>query len=357
MNLDEYEKNLVTGAAGSTQGGNAAAPAQRSVEPFVRTSENDGGAMSYLGRVMSNPEEENKKQKRAYNHGAIIALGDALRNIGNIYNTSRYGSPQKFNDPSSALYAEEKKRRLKVKENDILAAKELREAARDEQKRRQWLADHELKKQDAARKAKADERAARKAQRDEELHPYAVRERSARANKAESDAITAGVKAQDAPNEVKRKQEAHNATMAQKKASTAATYNRMKNDTLRTRKYLSGGGGKKSKKDSEKSVTTKHNTFVFKGEDWDDSVTSLYNLAEDQKLFPKWERPKDVKGMAKKLRELDLSQAPLDRLPDSIKKNWNVEDGGWLDYDDSYDYDEDEFDLNEEEDDDEFDLN
>lgn len=355
MNLDELEKNFLTRTSSSSAQGTPQT-AQDTVEPFIKTDDNDGGAMSYIGRVMSNPEEERKKQKRAYNHGAIIALGDALRNVGNIYNTSRYGTPQKFNDPNTALYNEEKKRRLQVKQNDILAAKEMREAAKEERQRRQWLADHELKKADAERKERAEQRAARKAQRDEELHPYALRERSARAGKAESDAITARVKAEDAPNDVKRKQEAHEMGMKQKKASIANSYNSIANRNRRTAIAASraANGGKKGGKNSDKDITTKHHTFHFTGGDYNDSVNSLYALAQSQGLISRYAGADTTAKKAKALGDLDLRGLPLEALPQKIKENWSYEDGGWEDFDDDY---VDEYYDNEEEEDEEFDLN
>lgn len=62
----------------------------------------DGGAIGWLADSMGHyttPEEEERYRKRARNKAAILAVGDALRHIGNIYYTSQYAMPQQYNQP------------------------------------------------------------------------------------------------------------------------------------------------------------------------------------------------------------------------------------------------------------------
>lgn len=80
----------------------------------------DGGAIDFLATSMGHyttPEEEERYRKRARNKAAIIAVGDAIRNIGNIYYTSKYATPQRFNQPVNSVmgrYAMEKANRDNV---------------------------------------------------------------------------------------------------------------------------------------------------------------------------------------------------------------------------------------------------
>jgi hypothetical protein len=83
----------------------------------------------------------------------ILAIGDALRHIGNIYNTVNYAPSQQFTNP----VVEEEQRYQKGKAlRDAANLKYYtyqQQRAAQEQKARQWEADYQLKMADAARKA------------------------------------------------------------------------------------------------------------------------------------------------------------------------------------------------------------
>ena len=57
--------------------------------------------MNALAKMMgyTTPVEEQRLQKASMANRRIMAVADALRQIGNIYNTSRYAPAQKFNSP------------------------------------------------------------------------------------------------------------------------------------------------------------------------------------------------------------------------------------------------------------------
>jgi hypothetical protein len=82
-----------------------------------------------------------------------LAIGDALRHIGNIYNTVNYAPSQQFTNP----VVEEEQRYQKGKAlRDAANLKYYtyqQQRAAQEQKARQWEADYQLKMADAARKA------------------------------------------------------------------------------------------------------------------------------------------------------------------------------------------------------------
>ena len=125
---------------------------QQSIDPNSSTD----GLDSVLGHFTS-PQEEEKYRKASVARQRIMAVGDALRHIGNIYHTTRYAPSQKFNMPAEAerqRYLQEKS--LRDQANQRIISYQQAKAAID-QKARQWEADYELKVADAARKAGATE--------------------------------------------------------------------------------------------------------------------------------------------------------------------------------------------------------
>lgn len=75
----------------------------RQSEYVPSQSEPDGGSIEYLKNLLTTPAQEEKLRKDAQSRARIFALADAIRQIGNIYNTSRYAPSQQFNDPLSHL--------------------------------------------------------------------------------------------------------------------------------------------------------------------------------------------------------------------------------------------------------------
>jgi hypothetical protein len=125
---------------------------QQSIDPNSSTD----GVDSILGHFTSQQEEE-KYRKASVARQRIMAVGDALRHIGNIYHTTRYAPSQKFNMPAEAerqRYLQEKS--LRDQANQRIISYQQAKAAID-QKARQWEADYGLKVADAARKAGATE--------------------------------------------------------------------------------------------------------------------------------------------------------------------------------------------------------
>lgn len=125
---------------------------QQQIDPNSSTD----GVDSILGHFTS-PQEEEKYRKASVARQRIMAVGDALRHIGNIYHTTRYAPSQKFNMPEEAerqRYLQEKS--LRDQANQRIISYQQAKAAID-QKARQWEADYGLKVADAARKAGATE--------------------------------------------------------------------------------------------------------------------------------------------------------------------------------------------------------
>lgn len=66
--------------------------------PTVDPTSSSSG-MDAISQMYTSPEREEELRKASVNKQRILALGDALRHIGNIYNTTRYSPAQLFNNP------------------------------------------------------------------------------------------------------------------------------------------------------------------------------------------------------------------------------------------------------------------
>ncbi len=112
----------------------------------------DGGAMGWLGRVFGTSRRAGETddaydERVTRNREKLLALGDAIRHMGNIYNTTRYGRSQQFNSPLSTMEQGLAQRRA---ERQKRAAAEADAAYKAEK----------MRQQEAAAKATADYRAA-----------------------------------------------------------------------------------------------------------------------------------------------------------------------------------------------------
>ena len=72
---------------------------------FSPTSDPDRGVMAYIQRLYGDPEDDAKRERANKQKLAILAVGDAIRNLGNIYHTTKYAPSQKFNEPVKEEYA------------------------------------------------------------------------------------------------------------------------------------------------------------------------------------------------------------------------------------------------------------
>lgn len=73
------------------------------VSGYVNTGDYNKDINNYLSGF-ADPDEEDKLRKQSRNRMAIMAVGDAIRQLGNIYHTSRYAPSQKFNNPVENEY-------------------------------------------------------------------------------------------------------------------------------------------------------------------------------------------------------------------------------------------------------------
>ena len=145
---------------GSTVGTVAAQRVGTSYNPYMGGSNNAQGAVDYLASMYTSPEQEERYRKASVQRQRIMAVGDALRHIGNIYNTVNGAPAQTFNSPvqeEKARYQQEKG--IRDASNYRYMSYQQAKAAQDA-KQRQWEADYGLKaagvaSQDAYRREQA----------------------------------------------------------------------------------------------------------------------------------------------------------------------------------------------------------
>ena len=167
------------------------------------------GAIGYLGSVYTSPEEEERYLRQSQNKTKLMAVADALRQFGNIYYTSRYATPQKFND----IYAQERARYLQDKavrdRNNVYYAQQKQREAQLEMQREKIAADAERRNEELAMK-----REAHKARL-----PYYTNQAKA----AEAAAKIKELEANSKPKELEDKSRKREADIENVNARTAAT--------------------------------------------------------------------------------------------------------------------------------------
>lgn len=199
----------------------------------ITSMEDLAAAMGY-----TSPQEEERLRKASVANQRILAVGDALRQIGNIYNTTRYAPSQQFNSPvelERQRYLQGKA--LRDKANQIYLSYQQQKAAQDA-KQKQWEAEYGLKVADAAGRE-----ALRQAQRERQGTLAAL-------DKARAE----GAISQNEYNKLRNEwyPKVQQATIGQKNASAAAARTRAANDTKRANAYVekqrNGGGGSGGRK-------------------------------------------------------------------------------------------------------------
>lgn len=119
----------------------------------ITSTEQLAAAMGY-----TSPQEEERLRKASVTNQRIMAIGDALRHIGNIANTVRYAPSQQFNSPVTDEIARyERGKALRDKANAALLTYQQQKERQDALQRR-WENELEYKRQkeEAAAKARAD---------------------------------------------------------------------------------------------------------------------------------------------------------------------------------------------------------
>ena len=262
--------------------------------PFVVSPNSSTDGMDYLGSLLTTQADEERMRKASLNNRRIMAVSDALRHIGNIYNTANYATPQQFNSP----VLEEKARY--EKEKSVRDAANLRyysykqaKAAQDA-KQRQWEQQFQLNAANAASQA-----AYRKLQGEIAAANAASQDAYRRGNLARQEAAD---KARNDFNERKLKQDKW-----YKGASLGIQNRRLADQQRRTTAYVnrqSGSGGS-----GVAPLDTPKGKISPNAKNYTDQVRQLYSYAEEKGYIKKGE-------LQRKLAEMGIGN----ETPDAAKR-------------------------------------
>lgn len=236
--MAEKAQQLSTNMRGGNRGNGPVEKAQGTVMPAVNPNSATDG-VNALAKMMgyTTPEEEQRLQKASMANRRIMAVADALRQIGNIYNTSRYAPAQKFNSPVMEEQARyEHGKALRDRANQTYLTYQQAKAKQDAEQKR-W---------EATFNYNAAKDAAALAENRRKNDAYVARQGTL----ADLDkARQAGVMSENEYKALRNKwyPEVQKATVEQKKASAAASRTSANNSTRRTNEYIrrsqNGGGG------------------------------------------------------------------------------------------------------------------
>lgn len=232
--------------------------------PTIDTSDPSSG-MNALSQMYTSPEQEEKMRKASVNNQRIMAVADALRHIGNIYNTVNYAPAQQLNSPVKEEQARyEKGKAVRDAANLKYYTYQQTKAAQDA-KQKQWEADYGLKMADAARKAGYTEAQIQNMQ-DRLAQQRAYQEGTLSLRKQLGEAQQ---KERERHNRIAEGQGAARINIARQNANNTQAYRNWK---------MSGGGGSGSN-----SIEIRgKNGFYRKGGLSSDGVDAFYDQAFEQ---------------------------------------------------------------------------
>ena len=95
---------------------------------------------TYLASLLTTPEQEARNLRASRSRQRILALGDALRHIGNIYNTTQGAPAQQFNDPVTAERTRYQQDKLLRDANNLKYFNYQQAKQAQDAKQRQWEA-------------------------------------------------------------------------------------------------------------------------------------------------------------------------------------------------------------------------
>lgn len=130
------------------QQGRQQQPTPVNTTPAVDPNSATSGMDAVIANMYTSPEQEEKMRKASVANQRILAIGDALRHIGNIVNTVNYAPAQKFNSPVQEEYDRYQKGKAVRDAANLKYMTYQQQRAAQDAKQRQW---------EAEQKAKADQ--------------------------------------------------------------------------------------------------------------------------------------------------------------------------------------------------------
>ena len=256
----------------------------------IRSMDDLANAMGY-----TSPEQEEKLRKASVANQRIVAVADALRQIGNIYNTTRYAPSQQFNSPvemERQRYLQGKA--LRDRANQTYISYQQAKAAQDA-KQRQWEAEYGIKAANAA-----DLAAYRKRQGDIAAGNAASQAAYREGNLARQKQRDADQKAH---NEAALKQRAAYQNRMAGIAGMNAQTNRRRAEAYINKLKSSGGGGVSG----VAPLDTPKGQITPNSRSYSNQLLQGFNYAKDRGLVTE-------SDVAKRLRELGFGKDQSDNV-------------------------------------------
>lgn len=169
------------GSERTGEGANTATSVATSVATpeYVPTDEGDRGTLAYLQQLMGDPEEEKRRERANKTRLGILAVGDAMRHIGNIYHTTKDSPSQQFDRPVKEEWERQETEDAKLKAQRMKASQMLQAYQKQQ-------SDIYFKNQDLKLKAEKAEREKEKAAREAEEHTWKGRDYEDKHNQSEA---------------------------------------------------------------------------------------------------------------------------------------------------------------------------
>jgi len=239
----------------------------------------DTSGMDALLSMYTSPEDELKMKRASMNNQRILAVADALRHIGNIYNTTNYAPAQQFNNPVlEARQRYQQDKALRDAANARYMTYQQAKAAQD-QKQRQWeatfnynlakdAADYELKKQ------QADANVARQ-------------NALAELDKARQEGVISENEYKRIRNEwyPKQQEAALEKTKAQTQSAKTTAWNSTRWTNERIRKSQEGGGGGGGSKSFGDPLETPNGKIRPISRNYPDQIRQMYDYAKENNMI------------------------------------------------------------------------
>lgn len=264
--------------------------------PVVDPTSPTSGMDAVIANMYTSPEQEEKMRRASVANQRILAIGDALRHIGNIYHTVNYAPSQQFNSPVQEEYDRyQKGKAVRDAANARYLGYQQAKAAQDA-KAKQWEMQFKLGAANAASQA---------AYREEQA-------RIAAANAASQDAYRRGNlarqaaadKARNELGERRLKQQARHQDRMAGIASMNAQNNKRRTDAY-VEKLRNGGG--KGSSSGVAPLDTPKGRITPNGRSYSNQLLQMFDYAKSKGYV----QESDV---ARRLREMGFGKDQSDNV-------------------------------------------
>lgn len=248
---------------------------------YVPTDEGDRGTLAYLQQLMGDPEEERRRERANKMRMGILAVGDAMRHIGNIYHTTKDSPSQQFDRPVKEEWERQEAEDAKLKAQRMKASQMLQAYQKQQ-------SDIYFKNQDLKLKAEKAEREKEKAAREAEEHTWKGRDYEDKHNQSKARTGYINKQTEYLGEKSKREDELNGARIEHMKNQDAVARENAKTAKGRLalgwasleekKKAAAKGGGRHKGSDGKyRHITFRGEVYAFPNEPTDRQIGELYN--------------------------------------------------------------------------------